>query len=404
MEDRVLNLKNLIALGLGSFVFAGCATPNIHRNAEMDPGIMVRQWTLPTHGPFEAGDRGSEQSSPSVYKNTLVFGNQSVGVVALYLETNQVRWVLPIENGVLSPLTLHEDNAYFVGGDGHLYSVKLISGQVNWRVDLRTSIASAPAVREGRLFVTTGTHTLYCFDAGSGENIWYYRRQVGSTATILGASTPLIVGSRVIAGMPDGYLVGLSLNDGRLIWEKRIHRGNKFTDVDAHPVLDGNRIYVPSYDGALYAVMKTGNRILWRFDAGGSKKVTTEGGRIYFPSSNGTIYALKKENAKVDWKFELDSGTPTGLAVTKDYIVVGSSYRYLYVLSKRNGELLYRYNVGPGSGFSGSPSYDPETEMVFFLSGAGNLYSFKLFPEAKDAQETATLRQKKRKAYRFKKI
>jgi hypothetical protein len=34
--------------------------------------------------------------------------------------------------------------------------------------------------------------------------------------------------------------------------------------------------------------------------------------------------------------------------------------------------------VGHGSGFSGSPGYDPVEKRLYILSGGGNLYSFEL--------------------------
>ena len=160
--------------------------------------------------------------------------------------------------------------------------------------------------------------------------------------------------------------------------ERKLHPGAKFTDVDAHPVLENGIIYIPSYDGALYALKRVGGDVIWRFDAGGSKDAVIDDQRIYLPSSEGSIYSLQKSNAKVNWKFDLDHGTPTQLIVTDKYLIVGSSYQYLYVIDKVTGKGLYRYNVGYGSGFAGSPAYDPATQKIYFLSGYGNLYAFAL--------------------------
>jgi outer membrane protein assembly factor BamB len=182
----------------------------------------------------------------------------------------------------------------------------------------------------------------------------------------------------VLAGLSDGFLVSLTLDEGHLKWEKKLHQGTKFTDVNAQPVLENGILYVPSYDGALYALKRQGGEILWRFDAGGSKTVALDEQRIYFPSSNGTIYALKKANAQILWKFDLDHGTPTQLAMTDKYVIVGSSHQYLYLIDRETGKGLYRFNVGSGSGFTGSPTYDPNNQRIYALSGAGNLYAFAL--------------------------
>jgi outer membrane protein assembly factor BamB len=321
-----------------------------------------------------------------LYQDTLVFGNQAVGLVALYPTINQQRWVLPIPNGVMSELTIDRGSIYFAGGDGFLYSVDFETGRVNWRYDVRNPILSRPVVSGGRLFVTSSDDTVYALDAGTGKWLWHYRRRSSQSASILGASSPLVDGNEVIAGLSDGFLVALSLQDGTLKWERKLHQGAKFTDVDADPVLDGSTLYVPSYDGALYALNRQSGTVLWRFDAGASRAVTVDGNRIYLPSSDGNVYVLQKDSAKVLWKFELDSGTPTRIIVTDRHVIFGSSHQYLYALDKSSGKGLYRYNVGYGSGFSGTPAYDAAKQRVYFMSSIGTLHSFSIVPPARKAR------------------
>lgn len=359
---------------------SACGGPNIHKDLTDTPEVLVRKTVFRTHGQFEAGDRGTEYSNPVVVDNTLIFGNQSVGLVALYPSLNQERWVLPIQHGVMSEVLADHGSLYFVGGDGFLYSVNLDNGRVNWRYEIRNPIASRPTVNGGRVFITTSDDTVYAFDAGTGKWLWHYRRRSSSPATILGASQPLVDGNEVITGLSDGFVVALSISDGQLKWEKKLHNGTKFTDVDAHPVLESGIIYLPSYDGALYALRRANGDILWRFDAGGSKDVSIDGDRIYLPSTDGSLYCLEKANGKQLWKFDLDRGTPTRVVTTERWLIFGSSYQYLYALDKETGKGTYRYNVGYGSGFSGSPAYDPATQKLFFLSGAGNLYTFAVRP------------------------
>lgn len=365
-----------MALILSLVGFWGCAGRNIHLRSGPNPAYLVRQWTLPTREILSTSFRGSEYSNPIISENSLVFGNQSVGLVSIYPIINQRRWVLPVHNGVISELTIEQGFVYFGGGDGFLYSVNLENGRVSWKYELRNPMISRPTVSGGRVFVTTSDDTVYSFDAGTGKWLWHYRRRSSPTVTVLGASSPLVDGNEVIVGLSDGYLIALSLPDGQLKWEKKLHQGTKFTDVDAHPVIMDGVIYTPSYDGALYALKRQGGQILWRFDSGGSKTVTMDGTQLFLPSTDGTFYSLNKDNSKLNWKFELDGGTPTTAIVTENYVIFGSSFQYLYLLDKFNGKLLYRFNVGFGSGFSGSPTYDSAKQRVYFLSAYGNLYAF----------------------------
>ncbi len=367
----------LLGLGLGAFL-VGCSGHQIHPELFSDSKVMVRKWTLPTHGPFEMGDHGTEYSNPIMNQNTLIFGNRSFGVIAVYPLMNQQRWSLKIRGGVVSELALDENSVYFGGGDGFLYSVNAETGKVNWKYELRNDIVSRPTLSGGRLFVTTSNDVVYALDAGSGKWLWHYRRRTSNGTSIYGASAPLVDGSEVIVGMSDGFVVSLSLEEGVLKWERKIHPGTKFTNVNAHPALEEGVVYIPSYDGALYALKRTNGEVIWRFDAGGSKDVVIDHQRLFLPSSDGAIYCLQKANGKILWKFELDSGVPTQLASTDKYIIVGSSYQYLYLIDKNTGKGVYRFDAGFNSGFSGSPWFDSAQQRVYILSGAGNLYSFQM--------------------------
>ncbi len=387
MNFQILNMQSQQSFSKISFIFlfllgstfvGGCTGPRLHSDLKADPAILLRKWTLSTHGDFEMGDHGTEYSNPVLVENTLIFGNRSVGLISIYPILNQRRWTLPIRGGVVSELTVDQESVYFGGGDGFFYSVNIENGRVNWKYDVKNPIISKPTVDKGRVFIASSDDTVYAFDAGTGKWLWHYRRRTSPSATILGASAPLIDENEVLVGLSDGFLVALSVEEGQLKWEKKLHHGTKFTDVDAHPVRDGGVIYVPSYDGSLYALKRQGGEVLWRFDSGGSKEVVVDDQRLFLPSSDGSVYALKKDNAKVLWKFDLDSGTPTRLVVTDRYVIVGSSYQYLYVMDKNTGKGLYRFDVGHGSGFSGSPVYNPLNHRLYFLSGAGNLYSFSL--------------------------
>lgn len=358
---------------------SGCSSRNIHPELEADKSVLVRKWTLPTNPMFgqgEAGDRGTEYSNAILVENTLIFGSRNSGLVAIYPKMMEVRWSLPIKGGVVSEITVDRGSAYFGGGDGHLYSVNTENGRVNWRYDLRNPQISRPTVEGGRLFVATTDDTVYAFDAGTGKWLWHYPRRSSLSAHILGASAPLVDGNDVIAGLSDGFLVALSVQDGQLKWERKLHQGTRFIDVDAHPILNEGTIYVPSYDGSLYALKRQGGQVVWRFDAGGSNQVLVEDQKLYLPSSDGSIYALQKSSAKVLWKFEMDGGVPTQLISTEKHLVVGSSMQYLYVIDKATGKGVYRFNAGYESGFTSSPAYDVAQQRMYFLSGAGNLYAF----------------------------
>ncbi len=376
-QRQSLSLRSRVIPLVWFMTVNGCASHLVHKELFEDRHIMVRGATLATQALADAGDHGVEFSNPILWENTLIFGNHASGLMAIYPDTNDRRWFLPVRGGVLSELTVGKNNLYFGGGDGFFYSVNAENGHINWRYELRNPVVSKPTLADGRVLVTASDDTVYAFDAGAAKLLWTYRRRTSPVAKILGASSPLVVDQDVWVGMSDGTLVSLSLEEGQLKTEKHLHSESKFTDINAQPVLEKGVFYLPSYDGALYALKKENGQLIWRFDTGGgSRTVSLDETRVYLPSSNGRVYALQKSNSAILWQFDLDYGTPTQIVLADSYVIVGSSYQYLYVLNRETGKPLYRFNAGMGSGFSGSLALDPARRRLYALSQGGNLYQF----------------------------
>lgn len=370
--------QKLHASLLAVTLLAGCSGRNIYPDAHEDSRILMREWTRSTHLPTEAGERSSEYSNPLIVDNTLIYGTRNFGLTALYPKLAQKRWELPIKNGIISEITHSKDLIYFVGGDGLIYAVKLENGKVEWTYEIRNAMTSRPTIAEGRLLITTTDDTVYSLDSATGKWLWHYKRRTSPTSTILGAAQPVVDNNEVLTGFSDGSFVALSLDDGSLKWEKQLHMGTRFTDVDAKPIIDQGIVYASAYDGSLYALKRAGGAVIWKTDMGGVRQVVLDDDRMYVPASDGYVYAIQKSTSKSIWKFRLDRGTPTDLVMTDHYLIFGSSYQYLYVVDKGTGNLIYRFNVGYASGFSGAPAFDTTSRMLYLISGMGNLYAFKL--------------------------
>jgi outer membrane protein assembly factor BamB len=367
----------LIFLGVSA-----CAGKNIYKNATTDTEVLTRGWTLSSAASFErnAGDRGFEYGSMVTFENTLIYGTRGEGMVSLYPHLQKKRWTNTSTGGVQSPVLLEKKNLYFQGSDGFFYSLEADSGKVRWKTDLKTSFASKPSFWNGRVFVSTPHDSIYALDAGTGKVVWVYRRRSADSTNIRLCSSPLVRNTDVFVGLSDGYLISLNPEDGALKWEKKLHLAKKFTDIDASPLLAGDKLLVPTYDGELFALQPKSGDVIWKNELGGARKPTLDPtdptGTFYFPSSTGTVSSIDLNSGKVKWKFDLDAGVPTEVLVSGDRLIFGSSTQYIYVLNKGDGKLLYRFNLGDGSGVASDPYLDDRTGAVYFLSHAGNLYQF----------------------------
>lgn len=376
-------MKHLFTFAL-CVTLTACASRNLRPNFqnEIDPKskmeVLTREWTYSVE-PVSSSLKvpGMEWISPVLHENALIFGSNRYGLISLYPKILRQRWTFPISNGVVSPIEINSNRAFFTGGDGNLYAISLETGKELWNYSLRNPVSSKPSVEGNDLYVVTSDDSLASLESATGKWQWSYRRRNVSGPMIHGASKPLVIGDAIWVGFADGALVALTRKEGKVLWEKQLNAGKRFGSVNAEFLLDGDRVYVPAYDGALYVLdSKTGTTIWAREGLGGSKKVTLKDGVVYAPNSAGELYALDAKTGKDLWKFEMDVGIPSDVAVIGQHIVVSSSAEYLYALEKDTGKMVYRYHVGFDSGFSGGLAWDPNRSWVYVLSRGGNLMAF----------------------------
>ncbi|MGE4233136.1 MAG: PQQ-binding-like beta-propeller repeat protein [Bacteriovoracia bacterium] len=307
-------------------------------------------------------------------KDLLVLATPVGGLEAIYRKTFQRKWRVEAKNGFGGQPLIDTATVYVGGNDGIFYAVSIETGKVLWTYETKAPVWAKPMVFGQKIFFVSSDDILYCLEANTGKWIWHYKRGVNFSTTIHGNSTPVVDNGKVYAGFSDGYIVGLKASDGNLVWEQKIHSGAKFTDVDATAVIDGETIYIPSYDGGLYALDKQTGKIQWRVDVGSSRTVLLEDKTLYVASSDGNVYSLAKDSGRIQWKFEVDDGVPTGLLIYENFLAFGSSTQFFYVVHKGNGALSYRYSAGMRSGFITNPVQIGHS--LYILSKFGNLYVF----------------------------
>jgi len=378
----VKSTQLLIAAGWSAalFVLSSCAGPNLRPGFRASSPVLQREWGVGTRTrEILAGERGVEFSNPVLWENTLIFGTSDEGLIAIYPNLGgQTRWVLPIRNGISSELLVQGSQIYVGGADGFFYCVNAENGRMLWRYELKNPKSSKATLAGGKLFVTTSDDVVHALDAATGRWIWHYRRKSSGAATVHGAAQPFVEAERILVGTSDGYLVALAPGDGRLLSERKLTTRTKFMDVDAAVVADGSLLFIPSYDGDLYALKRDSLEPVWRQDAGGVRSVTVDGEFLYLAASDGTIRSFRKDSGKEVWRFQLDGGTPTPITIADRSLVFGSSYQYLYALDRRTGELRDRWNAGFGSGFSGEMAYDSTKRLLYVVTGAANLLAFRV--------------------------
>jgi outer membrane protein assembly factor BamB len=159
------------------------------------------------------------------------------------LETGPAEFEIKTTPTVIPPLGVVVLGAW----SGKVYALAEDTGEIVWEQivggRLMGSNAYLPATHT--LFVGSAAGGLVALDATNGRPRWRHE----STAAVLSSPAVSGDGRAVVFGANDGSVTALATVDGHVIWSTRLDG-----QVSGSPTLVGNRIYVTSREGSLWAL------------------------------------------------------------------------------------------------------------------------------------------------------
>ena len=377
-----MNKLPLIVLIVAVGIFSGCSMLSKINEKSNRKFVVIPQWVQDTLVKKNNEFRKINRMSPVIYKNTVVVGNSIDGLVSYDLTTKNVKWRLAVPYGVEASGAAINDRLFVGSNNGRMYSVNLQNGEIVWSFDSKSELVSEPLLNEGVLYFVSGSQALYALDAASGKQLWIHSRQdTTNSMTIRGGSKPSIANDVIYVGFSDGALVALNAKTGTAQWEITLNRNSKFKDIDASPLIDGDYIFVNSYDDKVYCLSKEKGEIIWNAPYGGSTTPLVAGDRVFVTSSKGELVALSKKDGTLAWIRKTNDGVFSELSLFNDLIVTGETQGKLLFFNKATGETVGSFE--PGRGVFSKPSIFEN--LIYFISGEGNVYGLKAQYEFKSS-------------------
>lgn len=184
----------------------------------VDAATGERRWmreTCPAPKPYP--QFGGAVSAMVVHDGRLHFGLRNPDVLGLDLADGAVAWRFTAQDGSWVPGTpvIAEGTLYITGSDDHrVHALDVASGQPRWSCDVGANMFVAPLMHGDRLLVTDGDSyaaspgrgRLHVIDRATGRRI----RTVALGANAC-ASSPVLVGNRVVIGREDGTVAAFDL-------------------------------------------------------------------------------------------------------------------------------------------------------------------------------------------------
>ena len=246
-----------------------------------------------------------------------------------------------------------EGLVYVAGYNGRLYAVNSKEGEVKWQyppkdeLNLKPIVGGAVVAQEKVLFGDSDGK-VYAVDAASGGEAWREPFETGDKVW----STPAINGDIVYVVSFDKKLYALNIADGSQRWEFETEGA-----IAATPLVHNNAVYFGSFDRHFYAVDASNGKQLWRFpldDEDGNKpenwfwaKAVAHDNTIYAPCLDGRVYILDagtgSETADV---IDLQSSVSSSPVLVNDSVIIASEDGKVYNIDAKTNEITLLAELG----------------------------------------------------------
>jgi outer membrane protein assembly factor BamB len=269
----------------------------------------------------------------------------------------------------------------YSGYAGKFYALDASDGSVIWEKNITNSngrFLSSPLYYKGTVYAVATNGYLYAIDATNGSVRW---SKFLSLAFSSPAAAEVGGNDRIFIGSMNGLLYSLDTS-GNVKWSYAT--GGV---IHSTPVIDGNTVYIGSYDKKLHAVNASTGAGKWTYTTGGSIFATpaVADGVVYVGSKDGTLYAIRDDGTSgtLLWSYS----TPYYIYSSPAVVVHSDGTKTIFFGSNKfygvdgdSGTLKWSYT--PGGAVRSSPAiynktvYIANPETIYAFEDAGTIQGY----------------------------
>jgi outer membrane protein assembly factor BamB len=311
------------------------------------PAMAVRTvWTA------ELGKSGDYFLAPA-YADGKVFAADKNGQVAAFDALNgKPLWNIRVDADISAGVGADIATVAVASAKGTLFAFDATTGKQRWKVKLSTEVLSAPAVGSGVVIVRSMDNKIAAYDAETGNRRWIVQRN--APALVLRAAPGIVMNDGIaFVALPAGRLLALSAATGVARWDAAVAepRGatelERVADVSGTPALLGREICATSYQGRIACIDVGNGSVRWVREFSADVGPAIDQRYVFGADEQGTLAGFSRDTGGSLWRSTALAGR--GLSAPASFgraVVVGDKEGYLHFLSREEGAMLARVNVG----------------------------------------------------------
>ncbi len=347
----------IVGLCMATLLLASCSIFG-DKDEELGPKELVdikstlkikRLWTVKVGGASEFLLVGLR---PTGDGNRIYAASQDGNVLALDAITGKERWKTELDIELSAGPATNEGVVVVASRDGYVIVLDAATGIEQWRTYIAGETLAHPLIKDDSIVVQTIDNRLRALSRFDGRQRWSIE-QTAPALTVRGATSPLLVGSLVVAGFDNGRLIAVNASTGDVEWDSMLALPSgrsdldRLSDIDGAIALVGQDIYAAGYQGRIAAVAAESGQILWSREISTHVGVSADWNSVYTARDDGEIIALARRTGTETWRNDdLLRRDPTLPIPFHTTAVVGDFEGYLHFFSNLDGQAVARLRFG----------------------------------------------------------
>jgi len=290
--------------------------------------------------------------------------------VAIDAETGEQLWRVSLEpadeegGGYGGGMAFADNVLYAATGYGDVFALNPGNGEMVWRKRIGIPIRAAPTVSSGRVFVISYDNRLHALSVDDGRKLWSHEG-IPEVSSLLGAASPAVDGSLVVAPYSSGELVALRVENGRVSWSDSLARAGRLAElsrisgINGAPVVDNGQVFAIGHVGRMVAIDLASGAPLWEQLIASNEQPWLAGDFIYLITLEAEMVCLWRRDGRVRWVTQLpryknkksntDQINWSGPVLASDRLVAVSSKGDALSVSPYTGKILGQIRLPDGA-------------------------------------------------------
>ena len=273
-------------------------------------------------------------------------------VVAIDPDSGKKRWKSDLEIELSAGPAASEDVVVVASKDGYVILLDAKSGAERWRTYIGGETLARPLIKDDAVVVQSIDNRLRALSIYDGKQRWEVEQSM-PLLTVRGASSPLLIGSRVVAGFDNGRLLAVNAGTGDIEWDSMLSLPtgrsdlDRLSDIDGSIAVVGQDIFAGGYHGRIASIAAESGQVLWSREISTHVGVAADWNSVYTARDDGEVIALARNNGADTWRNDdLLRRDPTLPVPFHTTVVVGDFEGYLHFFSSIDGDPVARLRFG----------------------------------------------------------